>query len=80
MRAVVQRVGRASVSVNAVLTGSIGKGLLVLLGVGHDDTQSDAEYLAGKIAGLREIAGARAYRRRPGVARLGAEDQTDPDR
>ena len=53
MRAVVQRVGRASVSVNAVLTGSIGKGLLVLLGVGHDDTQSDAEYLAGKIAGLR---------------------------
>ena len=53
MRAVVQRVSRASVTVSAELTGSIGKGLLVLLGVAHDDTQSDADYLAGKIAGLR---------------------------
>jgi D-tyrosyl-tRNA(Tyr) deacylase len=53
MRAVVQRVSRASVSVNAELTGSIGRGLLVLLGVAHDDAQSDADYLADKIAGLR---------------------------
>lgn len=53
MRAVVQRVSRASVKVNGELSGQIGEGLLVLLGVGHDDTESDAAYLAEKIAGLR---------------------------
>jgi D-aminoacyl-tRNA deacylase len=53
MRAVVQRVSRAKVTVNAWTTGEIGMGLLVLLGVGHDDTESDATYLAEKIAGLR---------------------------
>ncbi len=53
MRAVVQRVSRASVKVNGELTGQITEGLLVLLGVGHDDTESDAAYLAEKIAGLR---------------------------
>ena len=53
MRAVVQRVSRASVKVNGEFTGIIAEGLLVLLGVAHDDAESDAEYLADKIAGLR---------------------------
>jgi len=53
MRAVVQRVRRASVKVGEELTGDIGKGLLVLLGVARDDSQTDAEHLAEKIAGLR---------------------------
>ncbi len=53
MRAVVQRVSRASVKVGGDLAGEIGKGLLVLLGVGHDDGEADADYLAEKVAGLR---------------------------
>jgi D-tyrosyl-tRNA(Tyr) deacylase len=53
MRAVVQRVSRAKVTVNEWTTGEIGMGLLVLLGVGHEDTEADATYLAEKIAGLR---------------------------
>ncbi|MFZ0761654.1 MAG: D-aminoacyl-tRNA deacylase [Candidatus Sulfotelmatobacter sp.] len=53
MRAVVQRVIRAQVTVNGEVTGQIGLGLLVLLGVGRDDTEADAIYLANKIAGLR---------------------------
>jgi len=53
MRAVVQRVSRASVKVDGELTGEIGQGLLVLLGVAQDDGEADADYLADKIAGLR---------------------------
>jgi D-tyrosyl-tRNA(Tyr) deacylase len=53
MRAVVQRVSRAKVTVNEWTSGEIGVGLLVLLGVGHEDTEADATYLAEKIAGLR---------------------------
>ncbi|MGB7601232.1 MAG: D-aminoacyl-tRNA deacylase [Candidatus Sulfotelmatobacter sp.] len=53
MRAVVQRVSRAQVSVKGEITGQIGPGVLVLLGVGRDDTQADASYLAQKIAALR---------------------------
>ncbi len=53
MRAVVQRVSRAQVSVNGEITGQIALGLLVLLGVGRDDTEADAVYLAEKICGLR---------------------------
>lgn len=53
MRAVLQRVSRAQVSVNGEVTGQIGLGLLVLLGVGRDDAEADATYLAQKIAGLR---------------------------
>jgi D-aminoacyl-tRNA deacylase len=53
MRAVVQRVSRAKVTVNDSITGEIGLGLLVLLGVGHADTETDATYLAEKIAELR---------------------------
>src|SRR5438093_12700269 len=53
MRAVVQRVSRARVTVNREITGEIGLGLLVLLGVGQTDTESDAIYLAEKVSGLR---------------------------
>ena len=53
MRAVVQRVSRAIVSVNGNIAGEIGMGLLVLLGVGNPDTEADAAYLAEKISGLR---------------------------
>ena len=53
MRAVVQRVSRARVAVGDEITGDIGRGLLVLLGVGSGDTCADADYLAGKVAGLR---------------------------
>ena len=53
MRAVVQRVGRAQVSVRGEVSGRIGPGLLVLLGVGAGDGKADADYLAEKIAGLR---------------------------
>jgi D-aminoacyl-tRNA deacylase len=53
MRAVVQRVSRARVTVNEWTSGEIGLGLLVLLGVGREDTEEDATYLAEKIAGLR---------------------------
>jgi D-tyrosyl-tRNA(Tyr) deacylase len=53
MRAVVQRVSRASVAVAGSITGEIATGLLVLLGVGADDQPSDADYLADKIVGLR---------------------------
>ncbi len=53
MRAVVQRVKRASVTVNGEVVGRIEKGLLVLVGVGCDDTEADADYLAAKVAALR---------------------------
>lgn len=53
MRAVVQRVSKASVTVTETVIGEIGLGLLVLLGVSAKDTTSDANYLAAKIVGLR---------------------------
>lgn len=53
MRAVVQRVTRAKVTVQDQVTGEIGPGLLVLLGVAHNDSQTEADYLANKVAGLR---------------------------
>jgi len=53
MRAVVQRVTRAKVTVNAALVGEIGNGLVVLLGSARDDTKLDAAYLAEKICALR---------------------------
>jgi len=53
MRAVVQRVSSASVTVENEITGQIGRGFLVLLGIGQDDSEADVIYLAGKVAGLR---------------------------
>src|SRR4029453_11159588 len=53
MRAVVSRVAWARVVADGELTGEIGPGLLVLVGVTHADTQDDAAWLAAKVAGLR---------------------------
>jgi|SRR5271156_5216266 len=53
MRAVVQRVSRAQVTVGGTVTGKIDRGLLVLVGVSRGDSEADADYLADKIAGLR---------------------------
>ncbi len=53
MRAVVQRVASGRVLVSGQVVGEVGVGLVVLLGVTHDDTAQDAAQLAGKIAGLR---------------------------
>ena len=53
MRVVIQRVSESSVAVDNNTVGSIGKGILVLLGVGHDDTQTDIDYLCDKIVNLR---------------------------
>ena len=53
MRAVVQRVSRAAVEVDGDVVGEIGRGSLVLLGVGHDDTEQEAQKLLRKLLGLR---------------------------
>jgi D-aminoacyl-tRNA deacylase len=56
VRALVQRVSRAQVTVDGEITGQIGEGLLVLLGVTHTDTERDADKLAEKIRNLRVFA------------------------
>ena len=56
MRALVQRVGEASVEIDGAEAGRIGGGLLILLGVSSDDDEADAEYLVPKIANLRIFA------------------------
>jgi D-aminoacyl-tRNA deacylase len=56
LRALVQRVSRASVTVEGELISSIGPGLLVLLGVGREDRESDADWLADKVRALRVFA------------------------
>lgn len=53
MRAVIQRVSNASVSIKKKITGNIGNGFLVLLGIESTDTAEDVHWLANKIAGLR---------------------------
>ena len=53
MRAVIQRVTRASVTIDEEIVGEIGKGLVVLLGIAPDDTKQDADYVAQKIVALR---------------------------
>lgn len=53
MRAVIQRVAEACVKVDGKVTGSIGKGLLILVGIEDSDTQKDIEWLTKKIVGLR---------------------------
>ncbi len=56
MRAVVQRVSRAMVSVDGTIAGEIGRGLLVLLGVTHTDDDKDVDYLIDKLVNLRVFA------------------------
>ena len=56
MRAVVQRVTRAKVTIDEEIVGEIERGLVVLLGVARDDQRQDADYLADKIAALRIFA------------------------
>ncbi len=53
MRAVVQKVAKSRVTVDGEVTGAIEQGLVVLLGVTHDDNEQDAKYMAEKIANLR---------------------------
>lgn len=53
MRAVVQRVDRASVTVDGQITGQVERGLLVLLGVAEGDTEKDLHYIVDKVCGLR---------------------------
>ena len=53
MRALIQRVSEASVTVEGRVVGSIGRGFLVLLGVTHSDSEVEVEWLANKIVGLR---------------------------
>lgn len=53
MKTVIQRVNHASVTVDGRVIGEIGRGLLVLLGVGPEDTEETADYIAGKIVNMR---------------------------
>ena len=53
MRLLIQRVSRASVHVDGKLCGSIGRGILVLIGIGKGDSPKDADYLADKLVNLR---------------------------
>lgn len=53
MRIVIQRVSKASVEINNTIKSAIGKGYMILLGITHDDTQEDADWLIKKIIGLR---------------------------
>jgi D-tyrosyl-tRNA(Tyr) deacylase len=58
VRAVIQRVSEASVAVDGAMTGTIGPGLLVLLGITHDDDAATADRLADKVRALRLFPGA----------------------
>ncbi|WP_058302174.1 D-aminoacyl-tRNA deacylase [Gorillibacterium timonense] len=53
MKVVIQRCKRAKVTVEGKVTGEIGQGLMVLVGVTHEDTEKDAKFLADKVTGLR---------------------------
>ncbi len=56
MRVVIQRVSSASVTINGLVTGSIAKGFVILLGIAIEDTKEDVEWLCNKIALLRVFA------------------------
>jgi len=70
MRALLQRVERAAVRVEARTVGEIGVGLLVLLGVTHDDSPTDAAILAAKVHTLRILRDERSLADTPGAAAL----------
>ncbi len=72
MICVVQRVSRASVTVERTVVGEIGPGLLILVGVTHGDTSNDARVLGSKIAGLRVFADDSGLMNRS-VAEIGGE-------
>ena len=92
MRAVVTRVREASVTIDGACCGKIGKGFLVLLGVGPGDTEKEAERLADKVCGLRvfeEVGGkllvvsqftlyADLKSRRPGFSKAAKPDLAEP--
>lgn len=61
MKALIQRVTRASVSVDGKIISSIGKGLLVFVGIGLDDAPRDCEYLTRKILNLRVFDGEKSF-------------------
>jgi D-tyrosyl-tRNA(Tyr) deacylase len=65
MRALVQRVSRASVEVDGAEVAAIGAGLLVLLGVAHSDTDAEADWIAAKIRGLRVFTDAEGRMNEP---------------
>ena len=65
MRALVQRVARASVTVDDEVTGAIGPGLLILLGITHDDTDAICDRLADKVRALRVFADAEGRMNEP---------------
>jgi len=73
MRAVVQRVASARVLVDDRIIGAIGRGLLVLVGVGRDDTEADVTYTAGKVRELRLFESADGKPMDQSVAAVGGE-------
>ena len=75
MRVVIQRVRQASVTVAGTLLSEIGNGLLVLLGIGHEDDRSDIGYLVRKIAGCR-IFGYNKSAEKTSVSAECANDET----
>jgi D-aminoacyl-tRNA deacylase len=76
VRAVVQRVGRASVAVDDAVVGSIGPGLLVLVGVTHTDSAREAASLARKVHGLRILRNEQSVADVPGAAILAVSQFT----
>ena len=76
MRAVVQRVARSKVEVENQLVGQIDKGLMVLLGVGQDDTTKDIDYMVDKIVNLRIFGDCRKGRS-PGFSEAARPDMAD---
>ena len=61
MRALIQKVSSASVTVEGSITGQIGQGLVILLGITHEDTEKDINYLVEKIAKLRVFSAGEKY-------------------
>ena len=76
MRACVQRVSEAHVTVDGAETGRIGRGLVVLLGVGHNDGEAEVNWLAEKIVGLRVFEDA-AGKMNLSLAEVGGRDAGD---